>query len=120
MKKISTVLLLISSLAAVGCATVAPGPTGFYWSNYSQTLYDYKKNPNATTLAKHKANLEKIIHKCDQTPTYKVPPGIYAELGKIYLDEGKQDLAARYFNLEVATYPESAVLVNTLMEKTES
>ncbi len=116
----SRLLLMLSLLAVAGCVTVQPGPTGFYWSNYSQTLYDYKKSPNATTLVKHKTNLEKIISYCDSHPQAKVPPGIYAELGKIYLDEGKQDLAVRYFNLEATTYPESAVLIKTLLEQTES
>lgn len=108
--------LTLSAALLAGCATTPVQPTGFYWGTYSRTLYAYEKSPGAETLEAHRKSLEAIIAKAD-TGTVKVPPGVYAELGKIYFDRGDNAEAIKWFQQEASTFPESAVLMKTLIEK---
>lgn len=112
-------LLIILSLSLVlltGCVTAPPHPTGFYWGNYSRTLYEYQKAPGPNTLEAHRKSLMNIIARADSGRS-KVPPGIYAELGKLHLDRGEKAEAVKWFQQEAGHFPESAVLMKTLIEK---
>ena len=51
-KKSALIAMLVIFIA--GCAT--PN-TGYYWENYSGTLYNYKKNPDDKTMDKRSKNL---------------------------------------------------------------
>ena len=79
MKNISYVIATIIILQFIGCAP----ETQFYWGNYSQTLYAYKKSPSDKTLAEHKKSLSEII-SVSKSKRKAVPPGVYAELGFIF------------------------------------
>ncbi|CBL46272.1 Hypothetical protein HDN1F_26890 [gamma proteobacterium HdN1] len=110
-----TAALLLAAALLGGCAT-QPHPTGFYWGNYSQAFYEYQKDPNASTLQSYKDCLLDIISRADSGRS-KVPPGVFAELGKLYLDEGNGGEAIRWFQREATTFPESGVLMKSLIEK---
>lgn len=114
-------LLLSLSLGAAlltGCVQMPPHPTGFYWGNYSRSLYEYKQAPGASTLEAHRNTLLDIIARVDASKgQHKVPPGIYAELGKLELDRGDKASAVKWFQQEAAHFPESAALMKTLIEK---
>lgn len=114
MKKKLIALSLCASFMS-GCAT-QPHPTGFYWGNYSRTLYEYQRSPGPATLEAHQNTLEDIIAKAD-SGQFKVPPGVYAELGKIYLDKGDKSTATKWFQQEANSFPESTLLMKTLIEK---
>ncbi|MEE2730793.1 MAG: DUF4810 domain-containing protein [Pseudomonadota bacterium] len=116
--KLLACCLVLASLT--GCVAPQPSPTGFYWGNYSKYFYEYKKNPNEQTLKMYKLTLEKIIKESDVNPNRKVPPGIYAELGNIYLQQGNKDEALKWFQQEQIHYPESALFMKTMMEKAKS
>ena len=115
MKRMLIACLIMGPLLG-GCIVTPPPPTGFYWDNYSKTLYDYKKTPNEETLLAYQNALEQLIEKAQKDPTRKVPPGVYAELGQIYLDKGAKDEAVKWFQQEAEHFPESEVLVKTLIE----
>jgi len=99
-------------LMVTGCATVSPN--GLYWGKYSSTLYEVKKNPGESSIARHQTELHKIID-VSHRKRLKVPPGLSAELGNIYLKQGKKEKAIIYFNQETATYPESRHFVTTMI-----
>ncbi|WP_396160135.1 hypothetical protein, partial [Flavobacterium sp.] len=42
-----------------GCATVTEA--GYFWGDYSSSLYRYTKDPSKETLTAHIATLEKMI-----------------------------------------------------------
>jgi hypothetical protein len=91
-----------------GCVT-----TGIYhWGNYSDSLYITVTNPGPESMAKHQETLLHIIEKSEQQQR-QVPPGVYYELGYLMYQDGHLDEASTYFELEVTTYPESAVFVNS-------
>ena len=119
MKKAIAVGSIILSVLLSGCVTT-PATAGFYWGNYSKSLYKYKKNPNPTTLNNHIQTLESIVKRCESNQTFKIPPGIYAELGEFYLSRGDKDEALVLFKREATEFPESSVLMKTLITKAQS
>lgn len=113
MKKSITTFLcaLLAGLFFVGCAPQAM----YYYGNYSQTLYSFKKTMNEKTLTRHTQELEKII-KESKKRNLPVPPGIYAELGYIHYKAKKTKDAAALFQKESALYPESRVFMDRLIK----
>lgn len=105
--KFGSVLLL--TIFVIGCLP----PKMYYWGNYSNSLYHTKKNPTEESVLKHQQALENIIEESKNT-SLRVPPGVYAELGYIYFQQNKNQLAIQYFQYEKATYPEAALFMDRL------
>ncbi len=110
MNRFSSASTLVIALFLSGCAA---SPSMYYWGDYSSTLYHSKKTPSDETLLKHQQTLEKIIEE-SKTKNMKVPPGVYAELGYIYLRQNKNDLAIQHFRMEKELYPESTLFMQRL------
>jgi len=110
--KIITSCLVASLFFLGGCAATVT-EAGYYWGDYSQTLYKYTKDPNETTLAAHVEELEDIISTSDEKGL-KVPPGIHAELGYIKAREGNDALAMGHYEKEMSLYPESRLFLERL------
>src|SRR5450830_669859 len=49
----------------------------------------------------------------------KVAPGLYAEVGTIYLQSGAKESAVKYYKLERDTWPESKALMTSMIENIE-
>jgi len=109
-------LVLLSATLLAACATKPPPRV--YWGNYSDSLYELKKEPSAQTLSTHKQELEEIISKSE---TWKIlpPPGVSAELGKLYLEAGDKEQAIQLIKQEAFNYPESQTLVALLLRSME-
>jgi hypothetical protein len=80
--KIKLIVILIV-LVFTGCYQT----TLYYWGNYSNSLYNYKKLETEENLNKHIKSIEKIIKQSDYLKK-KVPPGIYCEYGYYSMQEG--------------------------------
>ena len=104
------IIFALSGLLGIGCAAQKPM---YYWGNYSNTLYQYKKAPSDSTLQKHKEEIAVIIQKSKEIDV-NVPPGIYGEYGFILLKTGDKAEAIKYFDLEEHTYPESRVFIEKI------
>ncbi len=87
--------------------------TIYYWSEYSENLYKYKKNTTDTTRAVFQKTLNDIIVNA-ASEHKKIPPGICAEYGFILLQNGQQSEGLRYMDKETALYPESTVFVTRI------
>lgn len=104
-----TKILLAAALilALPGCATQQ-----YDWNNYDANLYRYYKDPTSaeafrTTMEVHLRSLEeKKLHPA---------PGLYAELGTLYLERGDRDTAASYYRKERDAWPESRHLMDTML-----
>ncbi len=88
-----------AALAVSGCAT-APR---FEWGNYDQELYAYSKRPERGP--QFEAALVKAI--AQGRKTNRLAPGLQAELGYLYLADGKSDAAIVQFEAEMRDFPES-------------
>lgn len=111
MNRVTTILLLATLAVLTGCQTVTPA--GYYWGDYSKTLYTYTKAPSDETLAKHTAELERII-EVSKNRNLRVPPGIHAELGYIKARRGENALAMAHYQSEMQQYPESRLFLERL------
>ncbi|MDP8269152.1 MAG: DUF4810 domain-containing protein [Candidatus Tenebribacter davisii] len=109
--KIKLIVILIV-LVFTGCYQT----TLYYWGNYSNSLYNYKKLETEGNLNKHIKSIEKIIKQSDYLKK-KVPPGIYCEYGYYSMQEGNYSEAKKYFDLEIKLYPESEKFVTVLVQR---
>jgi len=91
----------------------------YHWGDYSNSLYNSKKNPSDENLLKHKQVLEEIVKQSNEK-SLRVPPGVYAELGYIYFRQNNGKEAERYFELEKQLYPESTVFMQRLIQSIEA
>ena len=115
MRKVLYPALVGAMLGLAGCNTVSPA--GYYWGDYSDTLYAYTKAPSSETLAAHTAELEDIIQE-SQERNLKVPPGIHAELGYIMANRGDSQQAVAHYQAEMQLYPESRLFIERLIAQT--
>ncbi len=115
MKNIFFLSLSIMGLIISGCSTKKPM---YEYANYSETYYQLKQNGDAESTAKWKTSLEESIEKSNAR-AIRVPPGIYANLGYLYLKVNDTEKAISYFNAEKDLYPESRVFMENLIKKAE-
>jgi hypothetical protein len=96
-------------LALTGCAQ-----QGLYdWGGYSGLMYQNYKKPesvaaNLTILQAHVTTLE--------GRKAKVAPGLYADLGTLYLQAGDHNRALENYRKERAAWPESAGLMDAMIK----
>tara|TARA_Y100001970_G_C14217497_1_gene850580 strand:+ start:1508 stop:1861 length:354 start_codon:yes stop_codon:yes gene_type:complete len=86
----------------------------YYWGDYSNSLYNYKRALTQESLDLYIAELYKIIEKSNEF-NLRVPPGVYAELGFYYAEQNNNNQAIKYFTLEKNTYPEATKLMDSLI-----
>jgi len=114
-KSILICFLLFILYFLIGCATNKL----YYWGDYSKTLYSFRKDASDENLLKHKATLENIIEESGNR-NLRVPPGVYSELGYIYLRQNNNDTAIKYFDMEAKTYPESRLFMERLTQSAKA
>lgn len=108
-----TVLFMLFVISVTGCAT----NTGLYqWGGYENDLYAAYKD--TTQVEKLRVNLEAhtmLMEKNGQ----RVAPGLYAELGTLYLQSGAPDKAIIMYKKERDVWPESKGLMTALIQNLE-
>lgn len=104
-----TVLVLVT-----GCAS---NQNLYQWGGYDAALYSTYKSPE--TVVELQTKLETHIAAMTQT-NQKVAPGLYAELGSLYLQSGKTDEAIEQYNKERELWPESRTLMDSMIKTLES
>jgi hypothetical protein len=112
MKAFINFVALGTSALIVGCAA----PTKYSWGSYEPALYQHYKAP--AQMADLETELARTIQQATQKGE-KVPPGIYAEYGFVLQQRGKLTEAAAYYQKERQAWPESAVLMNTMLQSLE-
>lgn len=111
MNRTLATFVVATLVALTGCQTVTPA--GYYWGDYSKTLYAHTKAPSDETLAQHTAELERII-EVSKNRNLRVPPGIHTELGYIRARGGDNALAMAHYQSEMQQYPESRLFLERL------
>jgi hypothetical protein len=101
--------LCIALLALSGCAT----STGTYdWGRYEDSLY-------LRYAEQDFGQAQREVYEMLPQPGHprRVPPGVYADYGFLLYRRGDRDGAIAYFEREKAAFPESALLMNKLIER---
>jgi len=109
--------MVVASLL-VGCGAEPAKPL-YSYGNYSDSYYAYKKNMNPESTLALQKSIEQTIENTDNGRSGRVPPGMYANLGYLYLKAGKPNDAIASFTKEKNVYPESALFMNRLINKIE-
>lgn len=116
-KTISLGILIILSFIISGCSN-QPKPL-YTYGNYSESYYASKKDVSADTALELQKSIEFAIENAGESRSGRVAPGMYANLGYIYLKGGKTDKAIESFKKEKSIYPESAHFMDRMIKKIE-
>ena len=103
-------LIVLASLFMTGCANRL-----YQWGDYGgfdSKLYQSYKNPEKAL--EFRQGLDIHISKLEASKQ-KVAPGLYAELGTLYLQAGDASKAVVMYNKERDAWPESRVLMDALI-----
>ena len=105
-------LAVTASLALAGCAN-----QGLYqWGGYEDGLYAAYKD--ATKVEALRLKLEAHIQAMEQAGQ-KVAPGLYAEVGTLYLQAGQRQRAIAWYQRERQAWPESRQLMAAMIQNLE-
>ena len=109
-----TLLAFLTLALLAGCAN---RPQRLYdWGGYDTSLYSYYKSPNASEGFRTSMEAQfKELESRNQRPA----PGLYAELGTLYLERGDRAMAAAYYQKERDTWPESRYLMDVMLKSLE-
>ena len=110
-KKLLIAMLVVLSLMG-GCAS----PNLYQWGGYDQALYEGYKDP--TKMEALRLKLEAHLSEMEKSKQ-KVAPGLYAELGTLYLQAGSAEKASSYYAKERDAWPESRVLMTAMIKNLE-
>jgi len=83
------------------------------WNNYDANLYRYYKDP--ASAQQFRAGMETHL-KDLEAKKQRPAPGLYAELGTLYLEQGDRTTAATYYAKERDAWPESRYLMETMLQ----
>ena len=109
-------LLLIPSVTSVALLTGCAAPGLYQWGGYDQALYAGYKD--TTKMEALRTKLEAHVGEVEKSKA-KVAPGLYAELGTLYLQAGASQKAVDFYAKERDTWPESRVLMTSLIQNLE-
>ncbi|MFT7259311.1 MAG: hypothetical protein ACI9MS_001169 [Glaciecola sp.] len=107
-------LIIISVVVLLSACNTTPG--GLYWGSYSDTLYNYKKEPGDQSRQQHVKSLNDIIATSDKKGI-RVPPGVLIELAIMQIESGSPENANSLLDRELSLYPESKTLVLELKKR---
>ena len=109
--KISSAIVLMTAIGPLSaCSTVS---SRFEWGGYEGALYAYSKTPDKRP--QYIAALEMAV-KRGRTAD-KVAPGLLAELGYLYLEDGDTAHAVPLFEEEMTRFPESRAFLSAVVAR---
>ena len=112
-RMLKTLAVAAAALSMAGCATTN---SLYQWGGYEDQLYAAYKDP--TQVEALRLKLEAHIQASEKAGQ-KVAPGLYAELGTLYLQAGANGKAMDYYALERKAWPESQQLMTAMIENLE-
>ena len=101
-------------LAATGLLAGCKSPDVYYWGHCDSVIYDMYNKPEKASPEQLAAILEEDAQKA-ASKNKPLPPGFHAQLGYLYAQMGKTDLARQQYEMEKQMYPESSVLMNRML-----
>ncbi len=120
MRKATTTALIVSLFTLSLMTGCSSGPKPLYnYGDYSESYYHSKKELSSDSALELQKAIEYSIQNAEDSRSRRVAPGMYANLGYIYLKGGETDKAIESFNKEKLIYPESAHFMDRMIKKIE-
>jgi len=102
-----------AGLVLGGCASK---PTNlYYWGDYQKQVYAQLRS-DGTGNPEQIMALEKTVQQA-RAENKALPPGFHAQLGMLYLNQGKADQVVQEFETEKTLFPESKSFMDFLLGK---
>jgi len=116
-----TFLALLPLLAAIAVTGCAHKNTALYnYGTYSQSYYAYAQDLSPEKALELQKAMEEAIANTGDSTSGRVPPGMYANLGYLYLKGGDSANAIESFRKEESIYPESAHFMQSMIKKVQT
>jgi hypothetical protein len=112
MTHMKPLLFVVASMLLSGCVTTST----YQWGGYEEKLYAGYRD--TTKMEELRLGLEAHIAEMDNTKQ-KVAPGLFAELGTLYLQGGDAAKARTLYARERDAWPESKGLMDALIKNIE-
>jgi hypothetical protein len=109
-------ILWIPTLTSLALLTGCAAPGLYQWGGYDQSLYAGYKD--VTKMEALRIKLEAHVGEMEKSNA-RVAPGLYAELGTLYLKSGATQKAIDFYTRERNAWPESRVLMTSLIQNLE-
>ena len=109
-------ILWIPTLTALALLTGCAAPGLYQWGGYDQSLYAGYKD--VTKMEALRIKLEAHVGEMEKSNA-RVAPGLYAELGTLYLKAGATEKAIDFYSKERNAWHESRVLMTSLIQNLE-
>ena len=109
-------ILWIPTLTALALLTGCAAPGLYQWGGYDQSLYAGYKD--VTKMEALRIKLEAHVGEMEKSNA-RVAPGLYAELGTLYLKAGATQKSIDFYTKERNAWPESRVLMTSLIQNLE-
>lgn len=103
---------MAAALVALSLGGCLPA-SRFEWGTYEGSLYAYAKRPDQK--AAFRLSLERAIQR--GVETNRVAPGLNAELGYLYLEDGEVARAVALFEEEMRLFPESRAFLTDVVSR---
>lgn len=113
MRPLGRLLAGVLILLLAGCQVARPL---YYWGQYEGTLYQSYANPGKISPDEQILKLHEDITKA-AAAGLPANPGLHAQLGYLYLAKGQIEAAQKEFETEKTLFPESAVLMDGMLQK---
>jgi len=119
MKRKTTLFFILAFITYItsGCST-QPKPL-YTYGDYSEAYYASKKELTPESALRLQKSIEYAIENSGESSSGRVAPGLYANLGYIYLKTGNSSKAIENFKKEKAIYPEAAHFMDRMIKKVE-
>lgn len=105
--------LMMTCIVLSACETT---PNLYYWGSYERLLYDMYNKPGAATAELQIDELSTDIERAENSGQ-KMAPGVHAHLGLMYAAVGNMPAAEAAFSNEKRLYPESATLLDGMLQR---
>lgn len=113
MKLTGPAALLAAAALLSACSTTT---SRFEWGGYESALYTYAKKPDRRP--DYQKALEAAISRGRATD--RVAPGLLAELGYLYLEDGDVGHAIPLFEEEMTRFPESRAFLSAVVTRAKA
>ena len=107
--------LLVGLLLMTGCTANKPL---YHWGSYEQLILSSYTKPGEADAVTQIDKLTSDIQQAESSGQ-KVAPGVFAQLGLMYAEQGKQLESINAFQQEKVLFPESARFIDGLMERAQ-
>ncbi len=94
-----------------GCST---NKTLYHWGSYQQVILDSYTKPGSVDSLTQINTLTADIQKAESSEA-KIPPGLYAQLGLMYAQQGMGQDSRAAFAKEKELFPESSRFIDGLI-----